>query len=272
MGRRASEAEQLRDALTHSPGGTDDSDGAAQERDHRSKRRKKAEAAEAEEEEEAVATKRRKEDKGSKKEDKPSKKGNKNGSGSRNEELLKDLKELSNFDESSVQEFMKWREEKKRLQERGRPEFGAKPSSSSSSSSSPRPPPSAPRGPGRFNLPPKTKKRKAPDGQPGRTISINTMLRHANIDSRTRTLARHARSRRASMLLRAHGTYKFALTAGETAFEDCIGDGLDQQKLMHVWKFPTGSSGGKRAGKKLTTEEGSTVRVNLFRQGLSVIR
>ena len=269
MGRRASEAEQLRDALTHSPGGTDDSDGAAQERDHRSKRRKKAEAAEAEEEEEAVATKRRKQDKGSKQEDKPSKKGKKNGSGSRNEELLK---ELSNFDESSVKEFMKWRAEQQRLQELGMPKFGLKPSSSSSSSSSPRPPPSAPRGPGRHNLPPKTKKRKAPDGQPGRTISINTMLRHANIDSRTRTLARHARSRRASMLLRAHGTYKFALTAGETAFEDCIGDGLDQQKLMHVWKFPTGSSGGKRAGTKLKTEEGSTVRVNLFRQGLSVIR
>ena len=270
MPRRASEAEQLRDALYQSPGGTDDSDGAEKERDHRSKRRKKAEAAEAEEEEEAVATKRRKQDKGSKQDDKPSKRGKKNGSGSRNEELLKDLKELSNFDESSVQEFMKWREEKKRLQERGRPEFGVKPSSSSSSS--PRPPPSAPRGPGRFNLPPKTKKRKAPDGQPGRTISISTMLRHAHTHTRTRTLARHARSRRASMLLRAHGTYKFALTAGETAFEDCIGDGLDQQKLMHVWKFPTGSSGGKRAGKKLTTEEGSTVRVNLFRQGLSVIR
>jgi hypothetical protein len=270
MPRRASEAEQLRDALSHSPGGTDDSDGAEKERDHRSKRRKKAEAAEAEEEEEAVATKRRKQDKGSKQDDKPSKKGKKNGSGSRNEELLKDLKELSNFDESSVQEFIKWREEKKRLQERGSPQFGVKPSSSSSSS--PRPPPSAPRGPGRHNLPPKTKKRKAPDGQPGRTISINTMLRHANIDSRTRTLARHARSRRASMLLRAHGTYQFALTAGQTAFLDCIGDGLDQRKLMHVWKFPTGSSGGKRAGKKLTTEEGSTVRVNLFRQGLSVIR
>ena len=269
MGRRASEAEQLRDALTHSPGGTDDSDGAAQERVHR-KSQKKPEAAEAEEEEEAVATKRRKQDKGSKQDDKPSKRGKKNGSGSRNEELLKDLKELSNFDESSVQEFMKWREEKKRLQERGRPEFGVKPSSSSSSS--PRPPLSAPRGPGRHNLPPKTKKRKTPDGQPGRTISINTMLRHAHTHTRTRTLARHARSRRASMLLRAHGTYKFALTAGETAFEDCIGDGLDQQKLMHVWKFPTGSSGGKRAGKKLTTEEGSTVRVNLFRQGLSVIR
>ena len=268
MGRRASEAEQLRDALTYSPGGTDDSDGAEKERDHRSKRRKKAEAAEAEEEEEAVATKRRKEDKGSKKEDKPSKKGKKNGSGSRNEELLK---ELSNFDESSVKEFMKWRAEQQRLQETPG-KLGPKPSSSSSSSSSPRPPPSAPRGPGRHNLPPKTKKRKAPDGQPGRTISINTMLRHAHTHTRTRTLARHARSRRASMLLRAHGTYKFALTAGETAFEDCIGDGLDQQKLMHVWKFPTGSSGGKRASKKLTTEEGSTVRVNLFRQGLSVIR
>ena len=173
----------------------------------------------------------------------------------------------------AAKEFMQWRAEKERLQEQerlGRPQFGPKPSSSSSSS--PRPPPSAPRGPGRHNLPPKTKKRKAPDGQPGRTISINTMLRHANIDSRTRTLARHARSRRASMLLRAHGTYQFALTAGQTAFLDCIGDGLDQQKLMHVWKFPTGSSGGKRAGKKLTTEEGSTVRVNLFRQGLSVIR
>ena len=204
-----------------------------------------------------------------KKEDKHSKKSKKNGSGSRNEELLK---EFSNFDESKMKEFMQWRQEKERLQEQerlGRPQFGVKPDHPPRS---PCPRPSAPRGPGRFNLPPKTKKRKAPDGQPGRTISINTMLRHANIDSRTRTLARHARSRRASMLLRAHGTYKFALTAGETAFEDCIGDGLDQQKLMHVWKFPTGSSGGKRAGKKLTTEEGSTVRVNLFRQGLSVIR
>ena len=74
------------------------------------------------------------------------------------------------------------------------------------------------------------------------------------------------------MLTRAHGSYKFVLTAGKTAFADATGDGLDQQKMAFVWRWPTGSSGGKRAGTKLKTEEGSTVRVNLFRQGLSVIR
>ena len=96
------------------------------------------------------------------------------------------------------------------------------------------------------------------------------MGRHAQIDTRTRTLAHHARSRRANMLTRAHGSYKFVLTAGESAFADATGDGLDQQKMAFVWRWP--SSGGKRAGTKLKTEEGSTVRVNLFRQGLSVIR
>ena len=74
------------------------------------------------------------------------------------------------------------------------------------------------------------------------------------------------------MVTRALGCYNFLLTAGESAFEDATGDGLDRDRMAFVWRWPTGSSGGKRAGTKLKTEEGSTVRVNLFRQGLSVIR
>jgi len=74
------------------------------------------------------------------------------------------------------------------------------------------------------------------------------------------------------MLTRALGSYSFLLTAGESAFEDATGDGLDKERMASVWKWPSGRSGGKRAGMKLRTEEGSTVRVNLFRQGLSVIR
>ena len=142
MGKRASEADQLRDSLHPMTGtardrDTDDSEGAAQERSSRNKNQQKPEA-----EEVAVEAKRRK------KEEKHSKKGKKNGS--RKEELLK---EFSHFDESKMKEFMKWQQEKE--QERlGRPQSGAH-----TTDDPHRPRPSAPRGPGRFNLP-KPKKRK----------------------------------------------------------------------------------------------------------------
>ena len=64
------------------------------------------------------------------------------------------------------------------------------------------------------------------------------------------------------MLTRALGSYAFFLTAGESAFEDATGDGLDKERMAFVWRWP--STAGKRAGQKLKTEEGSTTRVDQF--------
>ena len=185
----------------------------------------------------------------------------KNGKQNGKEELLA---ELSNFDEDGMKEFMLWKQARESNGTKFK--FGAKNSVDPA-------PPSAPRGLRKHNLPKKRKTMPKDEGidadkvqhVPGRTISPDTMNRHAaraHTHTRTRTHAHNARSRRMNILTCAHGPYMYLLTCGESGFQDTTGDGLDKERLGFVWKLP--STAGKRASQKLKTEEGSTPRVDQF--------